>query len=65
MRKNVYIRHEPAHRALLVVYADEMKAGHRLYAQFDDRRKPMDDVLNYVRENQEIRLVCAISGKPI
>lgn len=65
MRRNVYIRHEPEHRALLVVYADERKAGKRLYAQFDDRRKSMDDVIKYVRENQEVRLVCAISGTPI
>ena len=65
MKRDVYIRHEPNHHALLVVYADRAPRARKLFAQFDDRHKTIADVEKYVRENQIVRLVCAISGKAI
>ena len=64
MLRNVYIRLEPNHHAILIVYADARRAR-KLYAQFDDRHRTLDDAIAYIKENQLLRLICPLSSKPI
>ena len=59
MKRNVYIRHEPQHNTMLVVYAETPP---KLHAQFDDRAMSLNQTIAYVRSNQILRLVCAINS---
>ena len=62
MRK-VYIRHEPQRHSIFVVYFTRTKYTRHLAAQFDDRVKTIEEVEQYVRAQNTMQLVCAISGK--
>ena len=61
MRK-VYIRAEPQLHRIFVVYFDRKKHTRYCAAQFDDRVKTIADVEQYVRADNTLQLVCAISG---
>ena len=66
MRRDVFIRTEPAHHSILVVYKERAPRARKLYAQFDDRHKTLGQVVEYVHSNSVLlRLVCPISGREI
>ena len=63
--QKVYIRHEPSKGTIFVCHFDPAKYERRLYAQFADDMRSMEDIQNWVKANRELELVCAISGKRI
>ena len=63
--RQVYIRHEPAKHSFFVLYFSRNKYQRHSAAQFDDRNHTLETVTRYVRQRDDLQLVCAIGGQAI
>ena len=63
--RDVFIRHDPAIKVIFVLYFGRQKHSRYAAAQFDAGNHSVESVTEYVKKQRALRLVCAISGKPI
>jgi hypothetical protein len=67
MKKQVTVCHTPNNKTIWVLPFTPINEPrqNRSYAQFNDQDHTMESVIQWVRNNPKMTLVCGCSGKPV
>ena len=66
-RKPVTVCHTPNRKTIWVLPFTpiDQPRSNRFYAQFNDQDNTIESVIDWVRSNPKLTLVCGCSGKPL